>query len=332
MRHYYGSEMRLSRERRRLSLDRLASLVHFSSSTLSRVENGDIKVPNGLSEKLDEIFESNGFFVRLLPLARQEAHPAKYQEILTMVDQAVVYECYSPIVHGLLQTAPHAWHVLRAGHPYLPEEEIEERVKDRLGRQLRLRSQECLYSFILDESALHRQIGTREEMAEQLQVLLEVTRQPNVELQVLPFSAGAHSEYASLSLLTMKDGEQLAYEESSRAGIIFEKTQEVAERQRLYNRLRAQALSFERTELQIRSALEGLTPMQPKVFLASTEPRSWRKSSYSNGDGGDCIEVDDSNPGHVRDSKDPSGPVLEFSPTAWSSFVTATVNGEFRTA
>jgi len=221
------------------------------------MENGDIKVPNGLSESLDRVFETDGFFVRILPLARQEAHPARYQEFLAAADQAVVDESYSPIVHGLLQTPAHARHLLRAGHPYLPEEEIEERVKDRMGRQLRLRSMECRYSFILDESALRRRFGTPEEMAEQFQVLLDVARQPNVDLQVLPFSAGPHSEYAALSLLTLPDGERLAYEESSRAGIVFEETQEVADRQALYNRLRALASSYEETELSIRSALEG---------------------------------------------------------------------------
>jgi len=71
--------------------------------------------------------------------------------------------------------------------------------------------------------------------------------------------------------------------------------------------------------------------MQPKVSPVSTDPRSWRKSSYSNGDGGQCIEVDDTHPGHVRDSKDPHGPVLEFTPAAWAAFVSATSTGEFGT-
>ncbi|MDH6122085.1 DUF397 domain-containing protein [Kitasatospora sp. GAS204B] len=55
----------------------------------------------------------------------------------------------------------------------------------------------------------------------------------------------------------------------------------------------------------------------------------WRKSSYSNGDGGDCIEVNDTAPGQVRDSKDPEGPFLTFPPTAWQAFVDATSTGEF---
>ncbi|WAL72488.1 DUF397 domain-containing protein [Kitasatospora sp. YST-16] len=61
----------------------------------------------------------------------------------------------------------------------------------------------------------------------------------------------------------------------------------------------------------------------------SVSPRQWRKSSYSGGSGGSCVEVDDANYGHVRDSKDPYGPHLEFAPAAWAAFVTAAVAGEF---
>ena len=57
---------------------------------------------------------------------------------------------------------------------------------------------------------------------------------------------------------------------------------------------------------------------------ASTVP-AWRKSSYSGGNNGECLEVSD---GHafgvpVRDSKDPHGPALVFGAGAWSSFVNA---------
>lgn len=55
--------------------------------------------------------------------------------------------------------------------------------------------------------------------------------------------------------------------------------------------------------------------------MRDPEP-SWRKSSWSDG-GGDCVEVADNIPGTVlvRDSKDPSGPVLTFDPATWRSFV-----------
>ncbi|MGC4804924.1 DUF397 domain-containing protein [Micromonospora sp. DT233] len=51
----------------------------------------------------------------------------------------------------------------------------------------------------------------------------------------------------------------------------------------------------------------------------------WRTSSRSNGTGGNCVEVADNLPGVVvvRDSKDRTGPVLAYSPTAWRAFLTA---------
>nr|WP_223243913.1 DUF397 domain-containing protein [Streptomyces sp. CBMA156] len=58
---------------------------------------------------------------------------------------------------------------------------------------------------------------------------------------------------------------------------------------------------------------------------------SWRKSSYSGGNAGQCIEVADGFVGvmPVRDSKDPSGPALAFSSPAWQAFVTAIRTGKF---
>ncbi|MBB4979566.1 DUF397 domain-containing protein [Streptomyces nymphaeiformis] len=49
----------------------------------------------------------------------------------------------------------------------------------------------------------------------------------------------------------------------------------------------------------------------------------WRKSSYSDGDGGNCVEVLDNVPGvvPVRDSKVTDGPVLVVPAAAWAAFV-----------
>ncbi|SCL29251.1 protein of unknown function [Micromonospora nigra] len=51
---------------------------------------------------------------------------------------------------------------------------------------------------------------------------------------------------------------------------------------------------------------------------------TWRKSTRSGNNGGDCVEVADNLPGvvGVRDSKDPTGPALAFRPSAWKAFVT----------
>jgi hypothetical protein len=59
---------------------------------------------------------------------------------------------------------------------------------------------------------------------------------------------------------------------------------------------------------------------------------TWRKSSYSNPDGGACLEVSDDFTAlvPVRDSKVPHGPVLVFPAGDWSAFVTAITDGELR--
>ena len=49
---------------------------------------------------------------------------------------------------------------------------------------------------------------------------------------------------------------------------------------------------------------------------------TWRKSTYSNGTGGNCVEVADLPDGRaVRDSKHPEGPVLVFTRDAWRAFL-----------
>jgi hypothetical protein len=57
----------------------------------------------------------------------------------------------------------------------------------------------------------------------------------------------------------------------------------------------------------------------------------WRKSSYSGGNGGGCVEVAGNLPGivAVRDSKDPDGPALIFSPGEWRAFAAGIRGGEF---
>ncbi|MET9290880.1 DUF397 domain-containing protein [Streptomyces sp. NPDC003077] len=60
------------------------------------------------------------------------------------------------------------------------------------------------------------------------------------------------------------------------------------------------------------------TTVRPELGVAQ-----WRKSTYSDGNGGACLEVADNFPGivPVRDSKVPDGPVLMLGSAAWTEFV-----------
>ncbi|MFD0209359.1 DUF397 domain-containing protein [Streptomyces hirsutus] len=71
--------------------------------------------------------------------------------------------------------------------------------------------------------------------------------------------------------------------------------------------------------------------MTDRVIPSTAGLEGWRKSSYSNDQGGSCLEVLD---GHrrsvpVRDSKNPHGPAVIVPASAWSAFVTAVRSGGF---
>lgn len=70
------------------------------------------------------------------------------------------------------------------------------------------------------------------------------------------------------------------------------------------------------------------------ISRRDVQPARWRKSSYSGASNGSCLEVAD---GHstvqpVRDSKNPTGPVLTFPHHAWTAFTTAITQGTLPTA
>ncbi|QKW09351.1 DUF397 domain-containing protein [Streptomyces sp. NA04227] len=49
---------------------------------------------------------------------------------------------------------------------------------------------------------------------------------------------------------------------------------------------------------------------------------TWRKSSYSTDQGGNCLEVSPHPTAiHIRDSKNPSGPMLTVAPATWTAFL-----------
>ncbi|MFF5213203.1 DUF397 domain-containing protein [Streptosporangium sp. NPDC000396] len=58
---------------------------------------------------------------------------------------------------------------------------------------------------------------------------------------------------------------------------------------------------------------------------------AWRKAKASTSNGGNCVEVAELSGGRraVRDSKNPTGPALVFTPSEWAAFVGGVKDGEF---
>ncbi|MFG1686098.1 DUF397 domain-containing protein [Nonomuraea sp. NPDC049269] len=66
-------------------------------------------------------------------------------------------------------------------------------------------------------------------------------------------------------------------------------------------------------------------------LIRELDTATWRKSTRSGPDGGNCVEVAELSRGHrgVRDSKNPTSPPLIFTPGEWNAFIGGVKDGEF---
>ncbi|MEV6949244.1 helix-turn-helix transcriptional regulator [Streptomyces sp. NPDC051172] len=98
------------------------------------------------------------------------------------------------VVPGLLQTMEYAQAIQATPEKALPGEELQEYLAMRMQRQRILdRPAPPTYHVILDEGVLRRRVGSPDVMSAQLDHLLARGQEPNVSIQVLPFSKGAYT-------------------------------------------------------------------------------------------------------------------------------------------
>ncbi len=144
-------------------------------------------------------------------------------------------------MYGLLQTEEYARAVLATGMP----DDLEGLVAARMERQRILqREQPPLAWAILDEAVLHRPVGGREVMRNQLARLLDLTSHRWMRIQVLPFVAGEHSSLAgSFNMLRFDDDPDLIYTEDLISGHMTANPETIREASRRYAHVQAAALS-----------------------------------------------------------------------------------------
>jgi transcriptional regulator with XRE-family HTH domain len=233
------------REQSGKSLAQLAEDTAYNRSYLHRLETGERLSQLPAMQKLDEVYDTGGLLVRLWKLARQEAFKDRYKLFMQYEAKASIMHKYMCAVPGLLQTEDYARVVLSSGPGLNDEEELEENVSARIGRQDLLRREPSPHlRVILDESALRRPTDDRKIWHDQLARLIEAQDSPQIVVQVLPFGSGVHDLMGgSLSLLWMPDGSSVAYLEGNKSGELVEDSEEFASYRLSYDRLRDLALS-----------------------------------------------------------------------------------------
>jgi transcriptional regulator with XRE-family HTH domain len=219
-----GAELRRLRLRSGLTLDEVAERMACSTSKISRLENGkgvpkaaDVRELVGIyrvgSDAEVEVLlqlvrdgREHGWWEELTDGVHPERYvldaPGRYAALES--DAVAVRSFDAVVVPGMLQTRAYAHAVIGATLPHRDAADIERLTELRVRRQRALERADpgpLRYLAVLDESVLHRVVGSEEIMAEQLRYLLDAAALPNVVIRILPFSAGyarAHAGHFTL--------------------------------------------------------------------------------------------------------------------------------------
>jgi transcriptional regulator with XRE-family HTH domain len=266
-----AAELRRLRDLAQLTIDEVGEKLECSASKISRIETGHVGVtPRDVRDMLelygvrDDELEA---LVQLSREARKKGWWHAYSEVFTgsfvgLESEAASLRAYQALlVPGLLQTQDYTRAVVKAFRPDSPEAEIDRRIAGRQERQrLLVDADPPQYWAVIDEAVLARPVGGRAVMRAQLERLLQVAALPNVTLQVMPFSAGAHAgmegPFLILGFPEQADPD-VVYVENTTSGAYLEDPSTILRYTMMFDHLRADALGPDDTLRRISAAADG---------------------------------------------------------------------------
>jgi transcriptional regulator with XRE-family HTH domain len=209
LKRWVAFELRKLREDSGLSRDDAAKAIKGSVQNIGHIETAR-SLPKPLElERLLELYgvpERSEFFLDLRLRAKkgrdwwigfdESTVPEYFKLFLGLESSAVKIESWDAIViPGLFQTPDYARAIIRDGDPSLSNTEVARRVELRIARQEEVLDQEDAPQVwaVISEAALRLEVGGPAVLRAQLAHLVERREDPNVEMQVLPASAGAHT-------------------------------------------------------------------------------------------------------------------------------------------
>lgn len=200
-----GTLLRKLREDKGMSVKQVTEQLLCSPSKVSRIETGqrgatlrDVRDLCDFYDVTDQAFRD-----QLMDLAKQGKQQGWWQPFDLPYSSYVGFEAEaltirdfdSAVVPGLLQTPAYVRALHEDPLPFGARDLVEKRIQARTKRQELLTreypSPLDLWA-ILDEAVLHREIGGPAVMAAQLERVLKEMERPNVTVQVIPYSVGAH--------------------------------------------------------------------------------------------------------------------------------------------
>jgi transcriptional regulator with XRE-family HTH domain len=187
-----------------LTHEQVAAALDVSLSKVVRIESGVVNVSTTDLKALLDLYKitDQGRIHVLVAMAKAAKNPSswisyqgtvskRYLEFVEFEQAATATLNYEPFwIPGLLQTRDYAAEIIRQLGP--ESEAAQQRLIDfRMKRQKLLDTTELpALSFVLDESIIHRHVGSEDVMFAQLDRLIELAGRSSVTIQVRPFSKG----------------------------------------------------------------------------------------------------------------------------------------------
>jgi transcriptional regulator with XRE-family HTH domain len=254
-----GRILRELREQAGLSLEVAAPAFDWSSSKLSRIENGRQGVDvHGVRTMMDVYGVAGSQWEELLDLTRSASEKGWWRAyglddkgyVPLEAEATLVREATAAYVPGLLQTEAYARAVFAIGIQRRTDAALDNLTAVRRIRQERLTSEEDPLDLVavLDEAVLRRRVGGRAVMRAQLAHLVEAAAMDRVTLHVMPLDVGAYpglsAPFALLTFGGIDFGDTL-YVEHPAGAVHISKENEVAVARLKFDRLRSLALDLD---------------------------------------------------------------------------------------
>jgi transcriptional regulator with XRE-family HTH domain len=249
-------ELRRLREAAGVTIDQVAERLECSASKISRIETGQSGATTRDVRDILQVYrvpsDEAETLLQFAREARQKGWWQLYGAVLTgayvgleaAADGIRTYEAL--VVPGLLQTEDYARAMIHAARPDIDSTEVDKRVRVRMARQSLLTQDDPLDLWVvLDEAVLRRPVGGQAVMSRQLDHLVASAEQPNVTLQVLPFSAGAHAAMdGTFAMLLYEEppNQNVVFASNAAGGLFLEKDEELHRYAFIFDHLRASAM------------------------------------------------------------------------------------------
>jgi transcriptional regulator with XRE-family HTH domain len=254
---WMAHDLRLHRMRQKMTQDDLGRVLGCVKSTVSRLESAQLQLDIKQVKKLDDRWNTQGHFTRLLEYARRAHNPDWMKQHDDVESRATeIKTCEALLVPGLLQTPDYAREVFLTGRE---SSDIDELVAERMRRQEVLNKTDPPRLWVLiDEAVIDRPTTDPKVMADQLTRLIRESHRPHISIRVVPRSCGLHAGLGGSFKILYNETGDVAYSEAQFGGRLLVAAAEVRGLAVRYDRVGAHAFPEEQSREMIKRNLEAL--------------------------------------------------------------------------